>query len=178
MLLCLLEFIRPGSSTSLKKDGLEDLEDPGKRLGVRGHSIVALSTVEDVMARFGFKNEDEDEGLEEETKVETEEERAARLKAEKPDPLGHVETLRDSGGADEIKDEDDLEPTILELAASSHQDLVGDDDEQSDVFQHDHEDQEFEEEEEASHDHDKAVSEQSSGEAAQDSAASEESGAA
>jgi len=173
-----LEFIRPGSSISLKKDGLEDLEDPGKRLGVRGHSIVALSTVEDVMARFGFKNEDEDEGLEEETKVETEEERAARLKAERPDPLGHVETLRDSGGADEIKDEDDLEPTILELAASSHQDLVGDDETQSDIFQHDHEDQEFEEEEEASHDHDKAVSEQSSGEAAQDSAASEESGAA
>lgn len=105
------------------------------------------SILEDVLDRYGFKvKKDEDEDAIKE-KPETEEERIERLKAEKPDPLGHVETLRDAGGRDDIADDEDLEPTLDILAGSAHLDLL---DHDSDA-EHHAEDSEEEEEEVASH---------------------------
>lgn len=86
------------------------------------------SVLEDVMERFGFEfdepEEDEEEGEKKKRKPETEDERLARLKAEKPDPLGHVETLREAGGKDDMEDGADLEPTIAELDDTRHEDQL------------------------------------------------------
>jgi len=82
------------------------------------------STLEDVMERFGFKIENSDDEDEDETKTETEQERIMRLRAERPDPLGHVESQRDGGGKDDIAEADDLEPSAAELSVSQHEDLM------------------------------------------------------
>lgn len=92
----------------------------------------APSTMEDVLARFGFDiATEDDEDKEKEEKPETPFEKQQRLLAERPDALGHLETLREVGmstGKDEIPDDDDLEPTIAELAGSAHEaiDLTSD----------------------------------------------------
>lgn len=86
------------------------------------------SVLEDVMERFGFQydeeSEDEEGDKEKKRKPETETERLARLKAEKPDPLGHVETCREAGGKDDMEDGADLEPTIAELDDTRHEDQL------------------------------------------------------
>lgn len=112
---------------------------------LRGQAGTGPSILEDVLDKYGFKTAKDEDGEEEEKKIETEDERRERLKAEKPDPLGHVETLREAGGKDDIQDEDDLEPTLAELAASSHEDIFGAHDEDSNA-EFAHEGEEGEEE--------------------------------
>jgi len=110
-------------------------EDPfvKSKGGGLGGGLSALShggpsVLEDVMERFGFQfdeeEEDEEEGQKKSRKPETENERLARLKAEKPDPLGHLETTREAGGKDDMEDGGDLEPTIEELDDTRHEDQL------------------------------------------------------
>mmetsp|Transcript_145558 Transcript_145558/g.271020 ORF Transcript_145558/g.271020 Transcript_145558/m.271020 type:complete len:945 (+) Transcript_145558:52-2886(+) len=94
--------------------------------GRAGRDGGGVSTLEDVLRRFGFLTEEEQAALDAEKmgghdrKIEAE---RKKLVAEKPDPLGHVETQREAGlhDVDEGAESDDQVPrhTIEEQKAKA-----------------------------------------------------------